>query len=386
MLPKLVFELVGPYIYDADDPNPQALLESNDALHDALNACKNNITRHHEDRTWDRFKKITNDYELVFPGVAAHYPISRSFFKLWEVLHDFACEFDSIGGRVRAMFLAEGPGGFMESFSRFRATRSCFDDELHGITLMSRNRDIPGWKLNAMRDMRFTVHRGADGTGDLYKLDNIDHLVLTVGASSCHFITADGGFDFSGDFNNQEDTSMRLIVAEVYTAVRLQAPGGAFVLKIYDVRSPATVRLLHVLRSCYRTMRIVKPLTSRPANSEKYVVCTGFTSIQAEGMLRAVCAGVGTLDGWRVPWSFIRDVVTYNAMYISRQMAYIGHTIQLIRGSERSSLGAGAHTRHQLEHAMRWCHAYRLPLSLAAVRRHYNLMASPSATASNGST
>jgi hypothetical protein len=254
---------------------------------------------------------------------------------------------------------------------------------------MSRNRDIPSWKLNAMRDMRVTIHRGADNTGDLYKLENIDHVVRAVGASSCHFITADGGFDFSGDFNNQEDTSMRLIVAEVYTALRLQALGGGFVLKVYDVRSVVTLRLLFLLHSCYRSMRIVKPLTSRPANSEKYVVCTGFRCItpDMDAMLRSMCAGI-PVEGMRVPRSFIRDVVAYNALYISRQMSYIGQTILLIRaGGIEDSAAARARRHHQLEHALRWCHEYRFPISVAAVRRLYEVACfAASAAATNGST
>lgn len=61
-----------------------------------LKQCKNEI--HEKSRVWDTFKKQTNSFELVFttstefPSIAGVSPVSRSYFKHWEVLHDFEAE------------------------------------------------------------------------------------------------------------------------------------------------------------------------------------------------------------------------------------------------------------------------------------------------------
>jgi hypothetical protein len=280
----------------------------NATLQRALSACKNQITRvaasgRGDTRRWDTTKKLTNDYELVFtaapdpPGVSSHAPISRSFFKLWEILHDFEGEAWALGGAapLRAAFLAEGPGGFLEAFARLRAQRGCGPDAMHGMTLASRHRCVPGWRLAGVAvapGSSVELHRGADDTGDLYSLANVDALVHRVGEASCDLVTADGGFDFSGDFNAQEQASLPLLACEAYAALRLQRPGGALVLKVYDMHAPPTVRLMRLLRGAYGEMRVVKPLTSRPANSEKYVVLWGFRGAPRPWMaaLRSACA------------------------------------------------------------------------------------------------
>ena len=55
-----------------------------------------------------------------------------------------------------------------------------------------------------------------------------------VGENTCHLITADGGFDYSNDYNNQEKDSIRLIYSEIFLAMNLQAKHGCFICKIFD--------------------------------------------------------------------------------------------------------------------------------------------------------
>eukprot|EP00276_Gloeochaete_wittrockiana_P005361 CAMPEP_0184669880 /NCGR_PEP_ID=MMETSP0308-20130426/79513_1 /TAXON_ID=38269 /ORGANISM="Gloeochaete witrockiana, Strain SAG 46.84" /LENGTH=92 /DNA_ID=CAMNT_0027116359 /DNA_START=20 /DNA_END=295 /DNA_ORIENTATION=- len=52
--------------------------------------------------------------------------------------------------------------------------------------------------------------------------------------------------------------------------------GGDFVCKIFDIYRPFNVGLFYLLYRHFDRVAIFKPLTSRPANSERYVVCKGF--------------------------------------------------------------------------------------------------------------
>jgi 23S rRNA U2552 (ribose-2'-O)-methylase RlmE/FtsJ len=401
MVKKFAYELTGPFDNESDcdvsGVEWSRLLAENDILHTALTTCKNQISRYYHNRKWDNFKKFTNEYELVctssaeFPGIASHVPVSRSFFKMWEIMHDHATDLMSVNTHpMCAVFLAEGPGGFMESFAKYRADANHDGDALHGMTLISKHKSIPNWKVQSVQlapHTRVRIHRGADGTGDLYNLQNIDSLVSDVGEASSDMVTADGGFDFSHDFNNQEDASMRLILAEVYAALRLQRLGGSLVLKVYDLHSVATLRILYVLRLCYGTMRLVKPLTSRPANSEKYAVCTEFhgASDSLMAALRSACYAGGTPQCVErhvapvapIPVSFLRDVVHYNTFYIARQACYIGRTISHIRDSESSCITpdqSSARIRRQLCKSIRWCHKYGISTSTNALLRYRPMM------------
>jgi 23S rRNA U2552 (ribose-2'-O)-methylase RlmE/FtsJ len=353
---------------------------TNDELHDALNLCKDQIPS--TAWRWDACKRVRNEYELV-RNVAGYQPVSRAFFKLWEILHDFRREMDvDRSAPMTAAFLAEGPGGFVESFATFRNAQNQ-PDRLHCITLVSQKHTVPGWKLASVRraaapGSTVKVSRGADGTGDLYRLANLRHFVASGQlAGACHLVTADGGFDYSGDFNAQERASTRLLLCEVYAALLLQAPGGAFVLKVFDVRCAETIALLYALRRCYAEVRVVKPLTSRPANSEKYVVCTGFLGpppAEIVEAMRAAIAGAEAnpdrplalasgMSGMHAPDWFLEAVVEMNSTFVARQVGYIASTLALARSREArhpAELRRQSQDLERLQFARstQWCRSY----------------------------
>jgi 23S rRNA U2552 (ribose-2'-O)-methylase RlmE/FtsJ len=378
---KLVFLLPGNGTDAECESEERVRLERvNDALHSALNSCKDQIAS--TTWRWDVCKRLSNEYELV-RCVAMHQPVSRAFFKLWEVLHDYRAD---IGIRalvapdtpddapMTAAFLAEGPGGFVESFATFRGPHA--RDTMHCITLVSSSQAVPGWKLQAVRraapNSSVRVHRGEDGTGNLYRIANIDAFSAPPLFGACQLVTADGGFDFSGDFNAQETASARLLLCEVYAALRLQATGGAFVLKMFDVRSDDTVALLYALRLCYTDVRILKPLTSRPANSEKYALCTGFLGATPPelmaAMRSAICAAECTSAATptpslpRAPTWFLAAVVHLNSTLVERQVRHITATLALAR-QQRRSKHKDALPVGQMKNALAWCKKYGLGVS-----------------------
>ena len=52
----------------------------------------------------------------------------------------------------------------------------------------------------------------------------------------------------------------------------MQKYGGTFVLKIFDIFTEPTIDFLYLLSSLYKNVFIMKPETSRIANSEKYII------------------------------------------------------------------------------------------------------------------
>jgi 23S rRNA U2552 (ribose-2'-O)-methylase RlmE/FtsJ len=384
----------------------------NDNIHSFLRTRKNCIGEYYRNKKWDRFKKFANDYELIFtsstnfPSMSSYQAISRSFFKLWEILHDFEKDLHyKTRPSIRAAFLAEGPGGFMEAFARYRTNERLKSDTIYGITLISADKNIPNWKLpkDVMESANIHLLTGADKTGSLYSIENIEAFASEIGESSLDLITSDGGFDFSTDFNNQEDLSMHLIICEMYMALRLQAVGGVFVLKIYDIQTMNTMRLLWVLQSHYQDLYIVKPLSSRPANSEKYVIAFGFKCAQDFEMMGVLLKIIQSKDYKHlakiiVPDMFIHQITQYNVYYISRQVLNIHKTLTLIQTlkpfpnipmyNQQSTLGRDRDItpfehlpntsfkeclKRQLKKSIRWCHKYGLCISIDAVKS-YNVI------------
>ena len=231
---------------------------------------------------WDNIKKYTNPYEYIHTPVPSYKfsvsrmkPLSRSFFKMIEIYNLF--KFGDLYKKktINTFHLAEGPGGFIEAFVFLRKNKL---DTYRGMTLIDDNINVPGWKKaeSFLRNHpNVKIETGADGTGNLYKTENLKYCMKKY-QNSMEFITADGGFDFSVDFNKQELMAFRLIFSQIAFAVTMQKKGGCFVLKVFDVFLQSTVELIYFLCCFYEQVYIIKPHTSRHANSEKYIVCKYF--------------------------------------------------------------------------------------------------------------
>ena len=328
---------------------------------------------------WDKHKKFSNDYELIHipnkrnrtDSVAYYQPLSRSYFKMIELIYDYEL-LDNYHHQYKTAHLAEGPGGFMEATfnltSRKNSNSKC---NHYGITLYSENKDIPGW--NKAYDFLFKnnnihISYGSDNTGDLYKAHNIKHFANYVGKGSCELITADGGFDFSIDFNKQEQLSYKLILCGIITCLYIQKIGGHFVCKFFDIYTIETVKLLYFLSCFYEKVYISKPYTSRPANSEKYIICKNFTGIDY-GYLDELLSGLDKPDiilqdifDFNIPSSFLNQIKNFNKINTKYQVNTIEYTLNLIEKKKNLSFLNNI-IGNQVKKAKEWCDKYQIRIN-----------------------
>jgi hypothetical protein len=149
-----------------------------------------------------------------------------------------------------------------------------------------RSYNLPSYNENIINKYVHITY-GKDHTGDINNLKNIDNVKEIAnkyanGVSEFYLITADGGFDEGTDFNNKEQLHYFLILNEIYAAMTLQKQEGSFILKVFDIFTDTSIHLLYLLNLLYEEVYIYKPLTSRPTNSEKYVICKNFKSFDTK--------------------------------------------------------------------------------------------------------
>ena len=70
-------------------------------------------------------------------------------------------------------------------------------------------------------------------------------------------ITADGGFDFSIDFNNQEVQIAKLLFAQVCFAITMQKQGGTFILKLFDCFMQHSIDIIYILSSFFQMHYVI---------------------------------------------------------------------------------------------------------------------------------
>jgi 23S rRNA U2552 (ribose-2'-O)-methylase RlmE/FtsJ len=343
-------------------------------LYQRLLCYKNKIDKLNFQNEWDTAKKLGNDYELIYlpnkknktNSIACYQPLSRSYFKLWEMIYDFKLLNNDYKHNILCM--AEGPGGFIEAITNYRKQKlSIVTDTIIGITLKSVNKDIPGWKKSSIflkNNKNIKITYGSDNTGNLYNVDNI--LYLKNKYNKMHFITADGGFDFSNNFNKQEEIGYKIIFCEIVTALCTQKEGGAFVCKIFDSYTHLTIKFLYLLNNYYETVYITKPYTSRPANSEKYIVCLNFKQIDESilNLLLDIVKNWDNLDTKNIlnfidlPYIFVKKIKIFNNVLTERQINNIEKTLSLINEQENSEV-----IQNQIECAKKWCTKYNIKIN-----------------------
>ena len=195
--------------------------------------------------------QITNPYELMI-HVHRPKPVSRAYFKLWEILVGTRV-LDSVKGPLRAVHLCEAPGAFVQATADYWTKLGRSEYEPVAVTLP----DDLEWKVDNVK----VVYADVTKDGWSQQFQNV------------HFVTGDGGFEISGhDKNNQETFNATLFHAQVYRGTEMLALGGSLVVKFFDMFTPATWDTLQHAVNHFETVCIIKPYGSRVCNSERYLV------------------------------------------------------------------------------------------------------------------
>jgi len=245
------------------------------------------------------------------------------------------------------------------------------NDRYYGMTLINDDPICPGWKKTRTfleNHPNIIIETGSDKTGNLISLDNFIHCA-TKYRNKMEIITADGGFDFSVDFNNQENMATQLILCEVFYALAMQKQGGTFILKIFDVFHKATVDILYLLCYYYNNVSIMKPHTSRIANSEKYIVCQGFKIAhsgkiieQFTGLFPSLCSHERILSILTQDHDlyFLNKIEEMNAMVSFQQIENITSTLSIIT-NHRNAEKLDHYKKTNVNKCIAWCEYYEIP-------------------------
>ncbi|CAG5095818.1 Similar to CG6379: Cap-specific mRNA (nucleoside-2'-O-)-methyltransferase 1 (Drosophila melanogaster) [Cotesia congregata] len=165
-----------------------------------------------------------------------------------------------------------GPGGFSE----YVLWRTKWGAKGFGFTL----RDSNDFKLEdfyAASPETFHPVYGPKDDGNVYDPDNQQAFQRIIMQSTknkgVHFMMSDGGFSVDGQENIQEILSKQLYLCQCLVALKIVREGGHFVTKVFDLFTPFSAGLIYIMHRCFRRVCIFKPNTSRPANSERYLIC-----------------------------------------------------------------------------------------------------------------
>lgn len=235
--------------------------------------------------------------------------------------------------------VAAGPGGFTQYMQyRFPIAKG------YGMTL---RHDKFNWSTNFIDMKRFTAFYGPDNTGNLYtNWEHFIHFVQSQSPDGVDLVTGDGGFDLEDGvdktlLHRQEFISSRLLLTQSVIGVKCTKMGGNFVVKVFDTVTEFSAQVLYLLAQCFEKILIFKPVSSRPANAERYVICMNRgTDIQLYSQILVDAARTYTdtlylnsLFQKPIPIEFQQWLTQNNTESIDRQLYAAQNILLYLQGS-----------------------------------------------------
>lgn len=116
---------------------------------------------------------------------------------------------------------------------------------------------------------------GIERDGDIMKAKNVRYFcnyVNRYNGNGVRLAVADGAVDCPIPSGLKELVSKQLLVCHFQIALSSLQPGGMLVAKLFNTFTSFTVGLIYLMYQCFERITIVKPVGSRPINSERYLV------------------------------------------------------------------------------------------------------------------
>ena len=379
----------------------QSLLFKND--YEEISKKKEEIDSLENNEIWDKMKKIGNPYELIYTtyhrkkkndSISKYIPLSRSYFKMWEIYHNYPIiQTFPLNTTFHFAHLAEGPGGFMEaSYNYLQYLRNkdknnfkkekC-NDIYEGITLKPHNEYVPDWnKIKKIFGKETNINVNY---GNLYIYEDVLEYIKKFEIDKAHIVTADGGFDYSSDFNGQELNSCQIIYSEVVIALKILIEKGTFICKVFDLFSVPMIRILDILQRNFEYMYIYKPESSRPANSEKYIICINFLNKISEKHKDELLYNIKIWNNMielndetfkkehfidivniKSRSQLIHELNIYNKNYLNYQKKSLNKILDIAKNNPSSIIDKKEYDtliKTQVQNAYNWCIKYNIPIN-----------------------
>lgn len=252
----------------------------------------------------DMFSRMKRDLESRVPHV------SNAWLKGWELIYRFAGPLVSVlqknaakavdyeetaDGKpsVRVYHVAEFPGSILLSIVRYFEQHGIVDDwrassyyrvmaAAHGSSGGARDESLnDSYRLFADHRDRWLMD-GVINCGDMTRATDVAaHLAYYEKHGRALVFTSDLAIGGDTEYNNQEELNAVAHMGAMICALGGLAatPESIMILKYFSLASPLSVSLVALMAAKFSALYLVKPASSRPLNSEVYVVGVGYTGI-----------------------------------------------------------------------------------------------------------
>jgi len=277
---------------------------------------------------WYFYRDIMNNYE--FDKTRS---INRAYFKMWEILNNFNFFKKQVSNcnshqYIRSCHIAEAPGSFILALYDYIN----FNEDISLIQAVALSKKPNKPSISGGHDGNPTFHKSVIHRNefDLHYVDILDNIERTnfnqaFKKNKFNFITADGGLDEGTNYATKETLHYKLLFTEVKMILQLQQHGGSCIIKFFESFNEKTLQIMYLLFKFYKRYTVYKPCTSRPSNSERYLICNdylGFNNLPES---------IENLDN--VPETIKFELIAMNDKLVHEQCQVIKDIMNIIKNN-----------------------------------------------------
>nr|QQV29302.1 cap-specific mrna (Nucleoside-2-o-)-methyltransferase 2 isoform [Kaumoebavirus] len=326
-------------------------------------------------KQWESSSRRLNHYEHLRKEALIPYDaqfVSNAWIKMWELTAEFVptliddvfmknkMQVISRGGNgesvkkkitelnlkkeLNTFHVAEAPGSFLLALNHWLYSHH---PNISWNWIAESYREDAGTRANSQYlGDRYGIMRkyddrwcyGAEGNGDITSTSNLRSFEHHL--PKCHLFTSDVKSPVD-NYDEEEAQLYQVHVGHIVAALGTLAKGGLCILKTFSYFEARSINLLFILTQHFEKVYVTKPVTSRPANSETYIVCEDFKGVSDAVMdslydhLDEVKTGVEKciykqID---VPGTLVDKMVEINEALIKQQDAEIARIVAGIRSN-----------------------------------------------------
>lgn len=205
----------------------------------------------------DKFLNIKTDIPKI---------VSLDFYKLWEMY--FMFDISDITKESKNLIMTDD-GSIMQSLIHFRQTYSkeYKKDDYHFLKI---NQDINVQITDINKNFSEYYEKNKKISFIVNLKEKYD---LIIGGGN--IILNENTFIYEQDY-------FKLLLIQIINGMKNQKKNGSFVIKIFETYTQVMSKIFAILISSYEKVFIVKPYTSKPNLSERFIVCQNFNITDKE--------------------------------------------------------------------------------------------------------
>ena len=206
--------------------------------------------------------------------------VSNAWLKMYEIC-GFIKPFFNKYNKINSFHLAEAPGNFIIALNHYIKT-------LYPYTVWNWNANTFNARLfNDLKYLKdshnlekiYSKHwdYGCDMDGDITSINNINFYEKKYKKEKINLITSDAKYVSDVvDFNNEEIINIPVHTGQIINSLFILSKGGTIILKHFTFLTAQSLCLIKLVKMYFEKVYIIKPISSKPANSETYLVCSNY--------------------------------------------------------------------------------------------------------------